>query len=123
MPSKSKAKGNRFERLIVEMTKDFFKDDFGNDTIRVKRAWGSNGAAMGQHEEVDILIGDDIKVQAKCRKAMGQWMIPNKNVDVQVIKADREDPLLVMKYDDWLEMLSFAILGGWDKYDKKVRDE
>ena len=123
MPSKSKAKGNRFERLVVDMTKGFFKDSLGNDTIRVKRAWGSNGAAMGQHEEVDILIGDDIKIQAKCRRAMGQWMIPNKNVDAQVIKADREDPLLVMKYDDWLEMLSFAILGGWDKYDKKVRDE
>tara|TARA_R100000781_G_scaffold54158_4_gene35429 strand:- start:1136 stop:1498 length:363 start_codon:yes stop_codon:yes gene_type:complete len=118
MPSKSKAKGNRFERLVVDMTKHFFSDNKGNNTIRVKRAWGSNGAAMGQHEEVDILIGDDIKLQAKCRGAMGQWMIPNENVDAQVIKADREDPLIVMKYDDWLEMLQWAILGGWNKYDK-----
>lgn len=113
MPSKSKAKGNRFERLIVDMTKDFF-----DDKIKIKRAWGSNGAAMGQHEEVDVLIGDDIKIQAKCRRVMGQWMIPNENVDAQVIKADREDPLIVMKYDEWLEMLGFAIQGGWDKYDK-----
>ncbi len=115
MPSKSKAKGNRFERLIVDMTKDFFD---GN--IKVKRAWGSNGAAMGQHEEVDVLIGDDIKVQAKCRRAMGQWMIPNKKVDAQVIKADREEPLIVMKYDDWLEMLAHAMEGCWAKYDKNV---
>ena len=109
--NKSKAKGNRFERLIVEMTKDFFEEK-----IKVKRAWGSNGAAMGQHEEVDILIGQNIKLQAKCRKAIGQWMIPNENVDAQVIKGDREEPLIVMKYDDWLEMLGHAIEGYWDKY-------
>ena len=114
MPSKSKAKGNRFERLIVDMTKDFF-----NNKIKIKRAWGSNGAAMGQHEEVDVLIGDDFKIQAKCRRAMGQWMIPNENVNAQVIKADREEPLIVMKYDDWLEMLSSAINGSWGKYKKK----
>ena len=81
MPSKSKAKGNRFERLIVDMTKDFF-----NNKIKIKRAWGSNGAAMGQHEEVDVLIGDDFKIQAKCRRAMGQWMIPNENVNAQFKK-------------------------------------
>ena len=114
VPSKSKAKGNRFERLIVDMTKAFFEGK-----IKVQRAWGSNGAAMGQHEEVDVLIGDDIKIQAKCRKAIGQWMIPNENVDAQVVKGDREEPLIVMKYDDWLEMLSFAMAGCWDKYSKK----
>ena len=114
MPSKSKAKGNRFERLIVEMTQDFFEDE-----VKVKRAWGSNGAAMGQHEEVDILIGENIKIQAKCRKAIGQWMIPNENVAAQVVKGDREEPLIVMKYDAWLEMLSFAMAGCWDKYSKK----
>ena len=96
------------------MTKAYFEEE-----IKVQRAWGSNGAAMGQHEEVDVLIGDDIKIQAKCRKAIGQWMIPNENVDAQVIKGDREEPLIVMKYDDWLEMLSFAMAGCWDKYSKK----
>ena len=111
MPSKSKAKGNRFERLIVDMTKSYFES-----TIKIKRAWGSNGAAMGQHEEVDILLGDDFKIQAKCRKSIGQWMIPNENVDAQVIKGDREEPLIVMKYDDWLEMLDYAIDGKYSKY-------
>ena len=71
---------------------------------------------MGQHEEVDILIGKDFKVQAKCRKSIGQWMIPNENVDAQVIKGDREEPLIVMKYDDWLEMLKCAIKGKYSKY-------
>jgi len=116
MPSKSKSKGNRFERLVVNLTKDFF-----DDKIEVKRAYGSNGAALGQHEEVDILIGKNIKLQAKCRASMAQWMIPNENVNAQVIKADREEPLIVMKYDDWLAMLVFA-LNDWDNYiaDKNI---
>ena len=96
MPSKSKAKGNRFERLIVLMTQD--------KGIKCKRAWGSNGAALGMHEEVDVLIDTDFKIQAKCRKTIAQWMIHNKNVDAQVIKGDREEPLIVMRYDDWLEL-------------------
>ena len=110
MSSKSKNKGNRFERLIVKMTKDF------DEEIDIKRSWGSNGAALGKHEEVDILIGKDFKIQAKCRKAIGQWMIPNENVDAQVIKGDREDPLIVLKYDDWLEMLKYLIKSSWSKY-------
>ena len=43
-------------------------------------------------------------------------MIPNENVDAQVIKGDREEPLIVMKYDDWLEMLGHAIQGCYYKY-------
>ena len=56
------------------------------------------------HEEVDVLIDTDFKIQAKCRKTIAQWMIPNKNVNAQVIKGDREEPLIVMRYDDWLEL-------------------
>tara|TARA_R100001443_G_scaffold89172_1_gene95628 strand:- start:10497 stop:10817 length:321 start_codon:yes stop_codon:yes gene_type:complete len=95
MASPSKAKGNRFERLIVLMTQAM--------GIACKRAYASNGAALGMHEEVDVLLGKSFKVQAKVRKAMGQWMIPSKHVNAQVIKADREEPLIVMRYDEFLE--------------------
>ena len=33
--------------------------------IDIKRSWGSNGAALGKHEEVDILIGDSSKAKEK----------------------------------------------------------
>ena len=39
MPSKSKAKGNRFERQIVQ--------DIEGKGLKAKRAWGSNGEALG----------------------------------------------------------------------------
>ena len=42
----SKQKGNRVERLIVDIFKEYNWD--------VRRAWGSNGQALGHHEEVDI---------------------------------------------------------------------
>ena len=48
MASPSKAKGNRFEREIVNKMTSL--------GIKAKRAWGSNGASLGMHEEVDVLI-------------------------------------------------------------------
>jgi len=44
MPSPSKAKGNRFEREIVNTV-------LSSGFKKCKRAWGSNGAALGMHEE------------------------------------------------------------------------
>ena len=94
MPSPSKAKGNRFEREIVNILTE--------QGLKAKRAWGSNGQALGFHEEVDVLIDSYIRVQAKVRKAMGAWMLPSEDVDLQVIKRDRGETLVVMRFDDWL---------------------
>lgn len=96
MPSKSKQKGNRFEYLIRDMTLDIGLD--------CQRAWGSSGKSLGMHEEVDLLIEGKIKVQAKCRKKLPNYIIPNENVDIQVIKEDRGIPYAVIPYDDWLEL-------------------
>ena len=95
MPSPSKAKGNRFEREIVtKMT------SLG---IKAKRAWGSNGASLGMHEEVDVLIGSDFKIQAKCRKKLASFLVPTEHVDAVVCKQDRGQTLIIMRFDDWLE--------------------
>ena len=107
MPSKSKTKGNRFERQIVDRAKHF--------DLKAKRAWGRDGRAMGQHEEVDVVIGDNLRVQAKCRKKIAQWMIPNENVDIQVVKGDREIPLAVMPLDFFLILYKLSD----DKYKDK----
>ena len=94
MPNKSKAKGNRFEREIVEAVE--------LHDIKAVRAWGSNGKAFGHHEEVDILINDEIKVQAKVRKALPKWIAPSEHVDVQIIKEDRGKMYVVQELNDWL---------------------
>tara|TARA_Y100000310_G_scaffold185015_1_gene185107 strand:+ start:3408 stop:3707 length:300 start_codon:yes stop_codon:yes gene_type:complete len=97
MASKSKSKGNRFERLVVNMTKD--------NGIPAKRAYASNGQSLGHHEEVDVLINNEIKVQCKCRAKIAEWMMPNENVDIQVIKEDRGIPYAVLPYNKYLELI------------------
>ena len=94
MPSKSKAKGNRFERDIVNICSDL--------GIKAKRAWGSNGAAIGQHEEVDVLVDEDFKIQAKCRKSIAKFLNPTEHVDAVVCKQDRGETLIIMPLKDFL---------------------
>ena len=95
MPSPSKAKGNRFEREIVNKVIDH--------GLKSKRAWGSNGMSLGMHEEVDLLIGKDFKVQAKCRKKLASFLLPSEHVDAVVCKQDRGETLIIMRFSDWLE--------------------
>ena len=94
--NKSKAKGNRFERKIVEICE--------LHDLKAVRAWGSNGLALGQHPECDVLINDDIKVQAKCRKKLAAHIQPNENVDVQIVKQDRGPTMVIMEINDFLLM-------------------
>ena len=100
MPNKSKAKGNRFERLIVDIAKD--------KGYESKRAWGSDGRSIGHHPEVDLLV-DAFKVQAKCRKKLPDYIIPNENVDWQVIKEDRGKVYVVLEFGKFLDLIKWDI--------------
>ena len=97
MPSPSKAKGNRFEREIVNEAK---KAGF-----TAVRAWGSNGQSLGFHEEVDLTIGKEpvVKIQAKCRKKLASFLLPSEHVDAVVCKQDRGETLIILRFEDWLE--------------------
>ena len=46
MTHPSKLKGNRFERQIVELCKIW--------QVACKRAWGSNGEALGMHARLIV---------------------------------------------------------------------
>ena len=94
MSHPSKQKGNRFEREIVRLCEIW--------DIFCKRAWGSNGEALGMHAEVDCLIGNDYKVQAKVRKRLPKYLIPSEEVDAVVFKQDRGEVLMLVRFEDWL---------------------
>ena len=94
MTSKSKIKGNKFERDIVKAVE--------LHDIKAVRAWGSNGASIGQHPEVDLLINDEIKVQAKIRKALPKWIKPSEHVDITIIREDRGKCYVMQELNDWL---------------------
>ena len=96
MSNPQKNKGNRFERKIVEICE--------LHDIPAKRAYASDGRSLGMSSEVDVLINDDIKVQAKCRKKLAAHIQPNENVDVQIVKQDRGPTMVIMEINDFLLM-------------------
>ncbi len=101
MASKSKAKGNRIEREVVNIFKE--------NGYECQRAWGSNGQAMGEHEEVDVkaqIKNQKFKIQVKGRKAIADYLKPDTNiVNAQVLKEDRMPPYIVMVLQDFLDMI------------------
>jgi|TARA_R100001015_G_C4594820_1_gene150066 Holliday junction resolvase len=96
MTHPSKVKGNKFERDVVNKAKEFGLDS--------KRAYASNGESLGMHAEVDLLI-KDYKIQAKIRKSIASYLLPNENVDAQVIRQDRGEAYVVLRLEDWLKTL------------------
>ena len=103
MPSKSKAKGNRIERLVV--------NEFEEYDIKSQRAWGSDGRSLGLNEQVDVVADifpgkDRIKIQVKGRRRIADYMKPNTSlVDMQVLKEDREELLAVLPLSTLLAWL------------------
>ena len=92
----SKVKGNKFERDVVNKAKEFGLDS--------KRAYASNGESLGMHAEVDLII-KDYKIQAKIRKSIASYLLPNENVDAQVIRQDRGAAYIVLRLEDWLKKI------------------
>ena len=97
MSHPSKQKGNRFEREIVDKAKDIGLDS--------KRAWGSNGMALGEHPEVDCLK-NGYKIQAKVRNKIAKFLKPTEHVDAVVYKEDRGETLIMLRLNDFLEIIT-----------------
>ncbi|QDP51803.1 MAG: hypothetical protein GOVbin212_22 [Prokaryotic dsDNA virus sp.] len=96
MAHPSKVKGNKFERDVVNKAKELGLDS--------KRAYASNGESLGMHAEVDLII-ESYKIQAKIRKSIASYLLPNENVDAQVIRQDRGEAYIVLRLEDWLKQI------------------
>ncbi len=97
MPSKSKAKGNRFERLCVDIAKEY--------NINAIRAWGSDGRSLGEDSEVDVMLGK-YKAQCKTRKRIAKWLKPNTIIDFQLVKEDRGQIYAILTYESLLRLIT-----------------
>jgi len=97
MPSKSKAKGNRFEYEVVAKL-----EDMGYKNVR--RAYGSNGLSLPDcAEDVDVLIGGNeemspIKIQCKVRKTIPKWLSMG-TCDWVAFKEDRGEIFIISRLD------------------------
>lgn len=96
MPSSSKRKGNTFETEIVKQAQAV--------GLHAARAWGSNGRALGHHEEVDCLVGGQ-RIQAKRRAKIADYIVPSEHVDAQVVRADRGESFAILRYSDYLQLI------------------
>ena len=112
MPSKSKDKGNRFERFLVNLIESF--------SIKSKRAWGSNGQSLGMHEEVDVLMDDKIRIQAKCRKSMPKYLGMTEEVDMVAFKEDRGETYFLIRATDFLEEYKKLNMKIWELTQKNT---
>lgn len=99
MSSPSKAKGNRAEKKVVDLLTE-------HGILDTKRAWGSNGRALGCHEEVDVLA-NGCKIQVKARKALPSIIRDalTEHVDAAILYADRQPPVVVIKLEEFTRML------------------
>ena len=95
MAHPSKVKGNTFEREVVRL--------FESYDIGCKRAWGSNGQALGMHEEVDCLAEGDLRIQAKRRKKIAEWLKPTEVVDAVVVREDRGENYIILRYNEFCD--------------------
>jgi len=94
MPSKSKAKGNRFERAVVNIARDM--------GLPAQRAWASDGRSLGLHQEVDVVINGR-SYQCKRRKKIAGYLLPSDNVHGQIISQDRGQTYIVLRLRDYLD--------------------
>jgi Holliday junction resolvase len=96
MSHPSKVKGSGFEREVVKSALEV--------GLAAKRAWGSNGEALGEHEEVDVLL-EQLKLQCKRRKKLPAILTPSEHVDGQVVREDRGKTYIVLPFDKFLLLL------------------
>tara|TARA_Y100000592_G_scaffold69020_1_gene107301 strand:- start:4344 stop:4655 length:312 start_codon:yes stop_codon:yes gene_type:complete len=101
MASKSKIKGNAYERELVI----FFKQR-GYDA---ERARGSDGRSLGMAEDVDGYFkitpkGKKIKFQAKRRRVIPKWL-QTGNSDIVLVREDRGNTQALLDLDLLLKLI------------------
>lgn len=99
MAHPSKSKGNAYERQLVNQALQ--------SGMAAKRAYASNGEALGHHAEVDLVVAGK-RIQAKRRKAIATWMRPNKNVDAVCVREDRGDTIVLITWWEYLDLVKAA---------------
>tara|TARA_R100000781_G_scaffold111591_1_gene78145 strand:+ start:18091 stop:18393 length:303 start_codon:yes stop_codon:yes gene_type:complete len=95
MSSPSKRKGNGFETELVKLAQDY--------GLEAQRAWGSNGRALGKHEEVDCVV-EDYTIQAKRRKKIASFL-KCEHTDIVAFREDRGNTYALMDINVFLMLL------------------
>lgn len=107
MPNKNKLRSYAQETQIVKA--------FASACIKADRMWGSNGNARGYHAEVDIIIPKwwvsnncnsditgEIKLQAKKKKKLPDWLGFTEHVDGVITSCDYGKKYIMFELNDFI---------------------
>lgn len=98
MTSKSKAIGNRVEREVVKKAQEF--------GFEAKRAYGSNGEALGCSKETDVLLEGRYRLQVKKKENFPKWLMEaDENVDAVVFKSNNKPFKVMIDLDTYFRLL------------------
>lgn len=121
MTSKNRVRGFNVEREIVKKVNQHAQSLVDNNLysevpFSARRAWGSNGEAMGFDRIVDVFIEDatldkgGLRIQSKRQKVLPQYLFPQElkkrdKIDALVLREDGDANahLIVMNLDYFLK--------------------
>jgi hypothetical protein len=104
MPNKSKRKGNSFERELVQQAQAAGLDGY--------RCWGSDGRSRGLGKDVDLVLTGAVKLQAKRKAKLPEWLGLTNGVDGVVLRQDHGEAVVVLRWADYLALLKAAGANG-----------
>jgi len=96
MPARNKIKGSNFEREIVNLA--------AAKGMTAKRAYASNGRALGEAEAVDCVI-EGYRIQCKRRKKLASFLQIPEGCDVVSFRQDNGESLILMPIDMFLSFI------------------
>jgi Holliday junction resolvase len=96
MSHPSKRKGSSYERELVNQAKEL--------GLEAERAYASNGKALGCTEGVDLKV-EGIRIQAKRRKKLAEYLQIPDGADAVVFREDHGQSLTLIRYEYFLELL------------------
>ena len=92
----NKVKGNVFERELVNKAKEM--------GIEAERSYASDGRALGEVKEVDVVIGG-VRIQAKRRKKLPEYLRIDDGVDIVVFREDRGETYALVPFEKILRLI------------------
>lgn len=97
MGSRSKNKGSSYERELVNEAKAL--------GFEARRAYASNGIALGEDETVDLKIGK-YRIQAKRRAKIASFLLPPAGCDAVATRQDKGESLIIIPFKLFLKLIA-----------------
>jgi hypothetical protein len=95
--------GPRNKRRGYELEAELVKSAEAHG-LPARRAWGSNGKAMGMEADVDVDVAGK-RVQAKRRKRLPAYLQIPASCDAVAFRQDRGPAMVLVTWEDWLRLI------------------